>query len=183
MPLALTLMVIFTFCAGGNCRKSSSPTNVLPPETHQGLNTMGCLVNGSLFIPQIPLLDPGNEYYAAYRNLDLILNYEDKPECSITAIGIELDSVQLTQGVTYSLTVQPDSNRQNLHVQWATYSAFPCGALFHLYSTTAQVTGQVTIDYYDSAKAIVAGKFSFDAIDNSNDTVHITEGRFDMALK
>jgi hypothetical protein len=32
-------------------------------------------------------------------------------------------------------------------------------------------------------RAIVAGRFAFDAVDNGGDTVHVREGRFDMAYQ
>jgi hypothetical protein len=75
-PLVLSLFFLFTITSGGNCKKSNSPTNRLPPETHEGLNTMGCTVNGSLFIPQEPLLNPQGYYFARYTNLDLRLAWQ-----------------------------------------------------------------------------------------------------------
>ncbi len=183
-PLVLCLFVLFTITSGGNCKKSNSPTNRLPPETHEGLNTMGCTVNGSLFIPQEPLLNPQGYYFARYTNLDLRLAWTDQPDCGITSVVIELDSIQLAEGTTYTLGVQPDTtNTRNVNVQWASYGNFPCAALFEIYSTTGQVTGQVAIDYYDSSRGIVSGNFSFDAVDKNSDTVHVREGRFDMSLQ
>jgi hypothetical protein len=108
----------------------------------------------------------------------------DQPNCGITSVVIELDSIQLVEGTTYTLGVQPDTtNTRNLNAQWAGYFNIPCGATFEVYSITGQVTGQVAIDFYDSSRGIVSGNFSFDAVDKNSDTVHVREGRFDMSLQ
>jgi len=54
---------------------------------------------------------------------------------------------------------------------------------FEFYYTTSQVTGQITIDFYDEPRRIVAGRFAFDAVDKNGDTVKIRQGRFDMAIQ
>ena len=166
------------------CNKSNSPTNRLPPETHEGLNTMGCVVDGRLFIPQEPSLSPYS-YYGAHitpsPSYCLSLYWKDEPgDNTFSSIAVRLDSIQLTQGTTYILGARPiDSNfNWQQSANWATYNFN-----YQNYNTTATVAGTVTIDYYDSTAGIVAGKFQFDALDNYNDTVHVVNGRFDMALK
>lgn len=182
MKKLLLLPTLLILLIAGGCRKSNSPTNRLPAETHNGANTMGCYVNNHLFIPQEPGLDP-NPFYGANiqpaPSFDLHLFWMDKINSSNnTNIAIFLDSIQLTQGATYTLGAPADSLNQNANAQWATYLAQG------FYYTTGQVNGQVTIDYYDpmvsAVTGIVSGHFSFDAVDNIGDTVHITQGRFDM---
>ena len=43
------------------------------------------------------------------------------------------------------------------------------------------ITGQLTITHFDQQKQIVSGTFYFDAVETTKgDTVHVTDGRFDM---
>jgi hypothetical protein len=172
------------------CRKSNSPTNQLPPETHDGDNTMGCYVDNKLFIPQEPFLSNLGGYSGAAilnaPSFDLVLNWtDDISNSDFTSVSIQLDSVQLIQGATYTLGAPPDSmTDQTSHKVWATYINW---VQYQFYYTAGEGTGQVTIDYYDPtvsvATGIVSGHFSFDAVNSNNDTVHVSEGRFDMALQ
>jgi hypothetical protein len=185
-PLLLTLIAIYTLTTGSNCHKSNTP-NVLPPETHQGLNTMGCIVNGQLFIPQggNPAGQSSNAGYGIYGRVSIIFNWTDDPTCGLSILNVYLDSVQLQAGDTLTLGLMPDSGAFSPNkAQWATYHSFPCGGgLIGSYSTNSQVTGQMIIDYYDPLAYLIAGRFSFDAVDKYGDTVHVREGRFDMSIQ
>jgi hypothetical protein len=69
IPAQGSRAIILFITGAAGCRKySSHPAQVLPPETHLGLNNMGAYVNGKLFM-----------------------------------ISMDLDSIQLTQGTTYTL--------------------------------------------------------------------------------
>jgi hypothetical protein len=185
--LLFTLITIYTSMCGSDCHKSNSPTNALPPETHAGLNTMGCIVNGQLFIPQTSGYPPGQFSNAGYEygESSINFNWTDKPDCGFSILRIYLDSVQLQAGDTITLGLMPDSVANSpVKAQWATYYSFPCDSgVIGSYSTTSQVTGQVIIDYYDPLAFLIAGRFSFDAIDKYSDTIHVREGRFDMAIQ
>jgi hypothetical protein len=192
-PVLLFLLAITIVLANTGCKKSNSPTNVLPPETHVGLNTMGCIVNGQLFIPQETGYPPHQFSTAAISSrgvngiTSIIFNWTDQPNCGLSFLNIYLDSVQLQAGDTLTLGLMPDSSfTSSRKAQWATYMSFPCDSgSVNQYSTNSQVSGQMIIDYYEYATDIilVAGRFSFDAIDKYGDTVHIREGRFDMAFQ
>lgn len=169
------------------CRKSNSPTDRLPHPTHSGLNTMGCTVNGKLFIPQEPATDPTPFYSVSLVGSpgpDLYMTWKQKTNaCPIYGISITLDSVNLQQGFVYDLGANPDTGRsQGLHTQWAGYTQFGCNGMY-VYATTPQVTGQTTITWYDPGTGVIAGTFWFDAIDAGGDTVHVRDGRFDMSIK
>lgn len=179
----------------GGCRKSTSPTDRLPPLTHQGLNTMGCMVDGKLFVPQAPAFYPYGIYgiiQQGYPGPNLTMGWTDKgSDCSLSGLQIILDSIQLQQGLTIDLAAPADSGGAvgdpgpTFSNQWATYTFADCdkNIPFTPYTTTGQVTGQVTITWYDAGKGVVAGTFWFNAIDKAGDTAHVTEGRFDMALQ
>jgi hypothetical protein len=166
-----------------------SATSRLPAATTSGKNTMGCLVDGQLFVPQEPALIPYPYYTTTLSHYpaDNLRMYwlQDKNSCDLSSIVITLDSCSLNQGITYALTRAPDTAvGSSTAGQWATYSPpIGCSALFTNYTTTAAVTGQVTITYYNSGSGIVSGTFWFDAIGPAGDTVHVREGRFDMTTQ
>lgn len=171
----------------GGCRKRNSSTHRLPPQTHSGLNTMGCTVDGKLFIPQAPALDPYPLYTVSldgYPGPRLFMAWSEKINaCPIYGISIALDSVILQQNRTYDLGEHLDTGSlQGIHTQWATYAQSGCNGSYY-YTTTRQVTGQTTITWYDPAGGIVAGTFWFDAVDEAGDTIHVRDGRFDMSTK
>jgi hypothetical protein len=189
--LLIALLFAIASIAAAGCQKRNSPTNKLPPETRDGLNTMGCLVNGHLFIPQAPSWYQTPFSVAYLRNTtvsDLGFNWIEKTGCGISAIYISLDSIDLAQGTTYTLGPSPypdtstSSPPQYRHFTYARISPDAACNLgpSGLYTTTAQVTGQLTIDYYNTTRMIVAGHFDMDLTDGNGDTCHIREGRFDM---
>jgi hypothetical protein len=187
-PLLLILIALYTLTTSSSCHKSNSPTNVLPPETHYGLNTMGCIVNGKLFIPQstgYPPITFSAAGYGGYPGPDFHFDWTDKPNaCTFSTLQVNLDSVQLQAGQTYILGIKPDTgNSYSPPAQWAVYNSYSCNSPDDQYYTNAQVTGQITLDYYDRTIGLVAGRFSFDAIDGNSDTLHVREGRFDMAFQ
>ena len=175
------------------CKKNSSgkdSSSQLPPLTNRGLNTFGCLVNGSILIPAKPFGDEGPYYACTYQYLyaDTAKPYgfavwgKDKTDgCHFTNVAIGLDSVNIKSGDVYDLTAWRDSTGIFLagkkHAQYAVESA--C-LNYKTYYTTDTVKGQITIVLLDQVNQIASGTFWFDAIFAPGDTVHVREGRFDM---
>ena len=192
--LLLSLISLYILTSSSNCRKSNSPTNQLPPETHAGLNTMGCTVNGEIFIPQTkstPGSAPGPFSVAGYNipGPGISFHWTNYNDSSLSWIDIHVDSVDLQAGTTYTLGAPADTTNvitpnTTAKAQWALYYSVSGNVIpSFAYRTNSQVTGQIILDYYDSLNGLVAGRFTFDAVNNSGDTVHVREGRFDMAIQ
>jgi hypothetical protein len=180
------IIYCLVFLYSTSCNKvSTSPTNQLPPLTTEGLNTFGCLVNGKIFVPQKPSGDLGPYYGCQYQyiypasNTPYIFGVygKDKPNPGeFTNVLIDLDSVTVHQGDTFQLGLPSRHGKQS-----ATYSSDPANNAGIIdYNTTDSLTGQITITFFDKANQIASGTFWFNATDGTGDTVHITEGRFDM---
>jgi len=180
----LSLLYLFTLY-GCKKQKPSNPIDQLPPATDTGANTFGCLVNGQavvihhLFGDLSPAF--GCQYQLIYPTVSgYTLNVwgEDQQDgCHSKTVGVFLDSVQLGQN-TYTLNTGIDKQGNRGHA----YIANGCSPLiFQTFWTDSTRIGQLTITHFDQQKQIVSGTFYFDAVEaTSGDTVHVTDGRFDM---
>jgi Family of unknown function (DUF6252) len=150
----------------------------LPKPTQIGADTLGCKVNGKVWIPDgvpgVPPIPPVSGGYQ-YKNEVYIRAYKGKGNTDQT-IKIFLKNV--TKPGIYSLNYDtgyfPQAASPENH---ATYSSrYPDS----FYGTTAQVGGTVTITRADTVAKIVSGTFSFTAVDKDGNQVKITSGRFDV---
>ena len=180
----ISLLFLFTFCS---CKKQkpSNPIDQLPPATDTGANTFGCLVNGEAVIIHKPFgdfsPDFGCEYQLIYHTVTgysfNVHALDEVDGCHIKGVAIGLDSIQL-QEATYLLNTPFVNYGRHGLVNIA--NGCPPSPLL-MYATDSAVTGQVTITHFDQQKQIVSGTFYFDAVETTTgDTVHVTDGRFDM---
>ncbi|MEP6465519.1 MAG: DUF6252 family protein [Parafilimonas sp.] len=170
-----------------SCKKHTStpanPVGQLPAATQVGANTFGCLINGEVVVIHKPLFDLSPDYGCQYQLIYPTVSgysfnvnatdYQDGNHFKGVAIG--LDSIQLEQ-TTYLLNISNSPYARYGYVGIATSSS----PLLR-YFTDSTVTGQLTITHFDQQQQIVSGTFYFDAIEQTTgDTVHVTNGRFDM---
>jgi hypothetical protein len=180
----ISLLLLFTFCS---CKKHkpSNPIDQLPPATQTGANTFGCLVNGQAVVIHKPFgdLSPafGCQYQLIYNTVNgftFNVNATDKVDgCHFTGVGFHLDSIRL-QATTYLLNT-PLVNYGRWGLVGIAAGCPPVPLL--TYWTDSTIIGQLTITHLDQQKQIVSGTFYFDAVEQTRgDTVHVTDGRFDM---
>lgn len=164
------------------CKKS---VNELPEATQSGSNTFGLKLNGKLWVPQkfaginAPVLKA--QLYGA-NSTDLLItaqNFASEPLESqfnlyiknITGPGIyplhQNTDIYLNAAANYAYYVRRKINPLN---EWI---------------TNAQDTGIVTITKWDLTNNIVSGTFEFKAasMDNSEEAILVTDGRFDIKLQ
>ena len=183
-PLLTLAFLFFIAFTGSECKKHKpiNPVDQLPPETQTGANTFGCLVNGKVFLPRGPSLSPILQCAYQYLNTDYSKGYffqlsakeKGNKECELFSVSIGTDSLQIFEGKTYPLV---DYAKANAAAQYSDY--YGCGQ-FKDYKTSNTVVGQLFIKKFDETDQIASGTFWFNAVDANGDTVHVTEGRFDM---
>ena len=188
LPFCLIFILAFSGCRKKNA--SGSQISQLPPLTTRGLNTFGCLVNGKALVPEEPIGDIGPYYACTYQYLyadtskpyDFAVWGKDKPSaCIFSDVAIGLDSVNIKTGDVYDLTAWADSTGHFVDGRkHASYIVTSSCLDMKTYYTTNAVRGQITIVLLDPVNQIASGTFWFDAIFAPGDTVHVTEGRFDM---
>ncbi|CAN1546141.1 hypothetical protein MCETHM1_01964 [Flavobacteriaceae bacterium] len=145
----------------------------LPPETQTGANTVGCLVNGKVFLPHQEGIDsPVNCFYQFVKGeYYFTMAFADYRGASIESVNIYTAKTVLTVGQTYSLNqgYGPDTGGG---VEYYT-------DLNNKFSTNLINVGELKITRIDVSKSIVSGTFWFDAINSKGEKVEIREGRFD----
>jgi hypothetical protein len=160
----------------------------LPPETQEGKNTFGCLINGKVWIPYFGGTDIYNTQatkagYSSYQNGTFSIRATKYPDNKINkdyqhlSIGIIGTPVQGQEYIFRNDDILQlgdlvidflDTNKSNFCISMGNLSYFK---------------GKTTITKFDLRSRIAAGTFEFmlkskDCID----TLKVTQGRFDMTF-
>lgn len=145
----------------------------LPPDTQTGANTVGCLVNGKVFLPhQEGILSPVNCYYQFVKGeYYFTMAFSDRRGTGIESINVFTAKTVLIVGQIYSLNQGYNPNTGG----GAEYYT----DLNNKFSTNLINIGELKITRIDVSKSIVSGTFWFDAVNSKGEKVEIREGRFD----
>ncbi len=182
--LKTILLLVLTFF---NCSNNDDPQDQLPPITETGANTFGCIINGEVLIPKnsngIPNARGLEAYYKDNKTFILDANnYSDSNSNGKLYIYIyNLNSegnfpLGLSEGLS-SFYFEP-----NYSHLWCRVYDQTTGNKKYISTTDS---GSVQITRFDEVNNIVSGIFenlTLVNIDNSNDKIQITNGRFDINL-
>jgi hypothetical protein len=181
----ISSLFLFTFYS---CKKQKhlTPLEQLPAFTDTGANTFGCLVDGKAVVIHKPFLNfsPGfgcqyNQTYNSTAGYLFALSASDIIDgCHFKTVGMQLDSIQQLDIGSYTLNTGRIIYGKVGYVNVA--NGCPPSPLL-MYTTGTAVAGKLTITHFDQHNQIVSGTFYFDAVESTtDDTVHVTDGRFDM---
>jgi len=181
------IFIVFLTALVFSCKKDPpidpEPTEpVIPPLTHQGLNTFGCYIDGELFVA-----NDGDGYWdipAVSGSFDEVdkrlglqgtryLNNENEEIEDVHVVGHVLDGVGI---YNYSYN---DEGKSVGYVNWNG------GKCDYFYRERPDFDiGQLTITYLNEEKNIIAGTFYINLINENCETgdtlMKITDGRFDF---
>ncbi|MFY0484116.1 DUF6252 family protein [Flavobacterium sp. PLA-1-15] len=174
-----TILLLITFFTLNSCNKDDNPfsgSDKLPPETQTGANTVGCLVNGKVFLPHAEGINP--EVNCSYQYIDgqfyFIIAFRDLRGHSTEMVSVRANKINLQTGNTYTL----DKNIiDNGDFTGGAGSYSP--TLQNTYTTNSLKTGELKITRVDLSNSIISGTFWFDAVNQAGEVVEIREGRFD----
>ncbi len=182
--LLLFPFLLFISLTASKCKKDKTPINAvdqLPPETQTGANTFGCLVDGKVFLPKGIGLNPRLTCYYQYIYypspsgfvFQVSASDNSKPSSPIN-VNIGIDSISIENGKIYQLQTQGIKG-----IGRGNFRKFTNNSLddFYTYSPTS---GELLIKKFDEINQIASGTFWFNAVNVNGDTVHVTDGRFDM---
>lgn len=144
-----------------------TPCNCLPPITTTGAGTFGCKVNGKLWVSKRGRgIEP--QWWEYFNNHVIIHGYNDDSQIFL---NLEVGNLSDTGMYTFYSS--------GLERQWGNYLEGTNG-----YWADTLRTGYLHILRLDLVNGIISGTFEMDLYDkyhqHGNDTLHITEGRFDF---
>ena len=146
----------------------------LPPETQEGKNTFGCLVNGKV-----------------WRNQGVTSLYSDNLSITVTdqlTIGATKYIDNIHQGIGIG---HPQANKEGIYLlngaNYARYTDVKKQCNYGLGNTPIEGKLEITkfqrTEVNGGKRLIVAGRFHFTIISNEcQDTIRVTDGRFDIKL-
>ena len=158
------------------CSKDNKPfagNDQLPPETQTGANTVGCLVNGRVFIPHAEGISPEvNCFYQLVNGKYFFtMAFSDLRGSSIETVNLFSAKIDLQMNQIYVL----NQGYNPVVGGGAEYYK----DLSNKFSTNLIKTGELKITKLDSSKSIISGTFWFDATNSAGEKVEIRQGRFD----
>ena len=174
-----TLLLLFPLWGLGGCNEDDNNNNdTLPLATQIGANTVGCLVNGEVFLPRSEGINPtvvvNYEFFQG--EFFFGLTFKDQRGSIDEIVSIGTGFISLEENITYVL----DKNSLDDGDYIGGGGAYRPSTLDEgEYYTTSLVTGELTITRVDLSNSIISGIFWFDAINSENEIVEIREGRFD----
>lgn len=172
-------LLLITTIVFSCCTKSDTPfttTDQLPPETHTGANTVGCLINGQVFLPKAEGINP--EVNCFYQLVDgqyfFTMAFKDLRGTDVKTVSVQSSRINLQVGQNYILDKNPTENLD--------YTG--CGGTYrqstsNKFYTNTLKTGELKITKLDPSNSIISGTFWFDAINSVGEIVEIRQGRFD----
>lgn len=181
MNLRNILFLSFILLLGPSCKKDCSEENMqpdgyvaghpldslgLPHATTEGLNTMGCLVNGEVWLPLKPNILGDLVYHVPFSITgegDLNISAFSDLENDERAFLIAAEDIQAI-GFYPLISNFFDDNTS-------------CG-FFNLDST---YNNYLFISEIDFSTEIISGQFGMRLVNPDCDTLNITDGRFDLS--
>jgi hypothetical protein len=179
MKPLLSLLFSFMLLAGLQCPKDKDqpepePELILPPITTQGLNTVGCKIDGKVWVPYsktfasdpaiVVVVDRNNNWKFGFSGMQRKKNDVAKNILELNVIKVYSDTIHI---------LDKYSNDGNFAAFFPTYD--------EVYFTTNSINNIIKILRLDSVNQIISGTFSFEVADSLNTVKHkITEGRFDL---
>ena len=158
-PLLLSL-----FC----CDKDElTELEKLPPETHSGQDTFGCLVNGKAWVMEKRI------GAATFYQTGTFMIYTGHNGFR-AFISLVIDDLNLDAGKQYQL----GEVSQTAPSDYAIYNEVDMNCEYY---TTSTYTGSLTISHIDKVNYTVSGTFEFEAwSDACAKVIKVTDGRFDV---
>ncbi|MFT5157333.1 MAG: hypothetical protein ACI83I_001894 [Bacteroidia bacterium] len=165
--------VLCAFLFGACVSKTETPEPSLPQFTRDGKNTLGCYVNGKMFIADYYHTGWGTGY-----SIEATLSPEN--ELSIYSVDLDMNKSEIELNVIYkdSLgTYKLEDPIIGNTTSFVDFSFFG-GKQFWVDKNNP---GKLTITRITDE--FVSGTFKFTGVSQEGDTVRITDGRFDVRFR
>lgn len=156
---------------------AQDPNPPLPPITTEGLNKLGCLIDGKVYVSSIP---PGGgisglrSFYLGFDTITRIIALNTNWVTNDHSRNQNLNFRMCTLAKDINFCLQGRDGG----VPISHYSEFKNG--IREYYIDYSLPSEFNITHFDSTNYILSGTFSFYLVDSLNkDTLVVTKGRFD----
>ncbi|HEX7847916.1 MAG TPA: DUF6252 family protein [Chitinophagaceae bacterium] len=168
----LSFIALLLLLVSGNCKKEKQPEPDnpygLPNATQTGENIFACRVNGQKWIS-----DKGVFHNRGGVTNDTLATSADRNENGFELIVLIVKG-NAAQGASYGFS---DTTKALAEFRTNNLCGIQTGSVYRYYS----LTGSINIAKLDLPNKIISGTFNFNAARiDCNDTLKITDGRFDM---
>lgn len=169
IPFTIYLSLGFILITGLKCKKEN--LNALPPATMSGENTMGGYIDGKLFVSRrLDLLsqDPGGTYNP-----------------SIPLLGFSGGSSFDPDGPTFGFSIKENLKKGKIIFSQGGVNTGLLtirgsnGTLIYYYLNS----GYLEFTRFDTNERVFSGNFDVTYKSESGNTIHVTDGRFDLKTK
>jgi uncharacterized protein DUF6252 len=171
LPIVIFLVII-------SCQKK---VDELPPATQTGANTFGAKVNGNMWMPAEAPFPGAAKLEASYFPSGVRISARNLAS-SPTETEFEFFINNVDAPGTYPL----NTTTQVYPNQTASYGYYVLRTFTpkNEWVTSSTIGGAVNITKNDTVNHIISGTFQFDAVNmyGNPDTLHATEGRFDIKI-
>jgi len=177
----LTLVALLSTAAASNSCRSDDPTPLeqLPPATQEGLNTLGCLVNGKAWLPDGSDGNHGSNFSVSYGSVTSPNGSGGSFDLRTYRYTRDTDQYMNISLNDLQVGVYPITDTVNTRV-WLEDGKTGCYYESRRYTTYR--AGNITITKIDTRKGIIAGTFEFTLVVPGCDTLRVTDGRFDKGI-
>jgi hypothetical protein len=160
-----------------HCRKSSPPPNILPPVTQEGKNTFGCKVKGEVWIPYFHC----TVFTGSCKELGFSVYHSDTTHQ--LPLYFSLSTRRATSDTTFSsfdLYSVGAINKTGNVIDSVVILYHALGSSEYYRYPPSNTSGVLNFTKLDTINRIIAGTFSFTLYNTWNDSVVVTDGRFDL---
>ena len=172
----LIISTILSCCSKDTNVLGNAGNDQLPAETQIGANTVGCLVNGKVFLPKAEGINP--EVNCFYQLVDgeyyFSMNFADLRGTGFKEVFVQTRKTNLNAGQIYTLNKNSIDNGDYIGS-----SGGHSTSLSNNYYTNTTKIGELKITKLDLTNSIISGIFWFDAENATGEKVEIRQGRFD----
>lgn len=178
--------ILLSFLFLVSCKKDPLPpdpkTIVMPPLTHQGINSFGCYIDGELYVP-----NKGDSYWdlpplsGSFNEITRDLGLQSTRYINFDT-G-ESDDIKIRANITGGVGVYNFRyNEESGSDGYTNWYGERCDYYYREYPGFD--LGKLTITHLDETKNIISGTFYINLINQNCETgdtiMHITDGRFDI---
>lgn len=172
IKLILPLLLLLATNCKNDDDAPTNPIDKLPPATQTGEQTFGCLINGEAFIPDSFGSGRPNAFYQFVDGAYTLVVRSSRGGGSMESVGLSGIDIEPISENLFLLASENSGNFTGIYL---------IGGGITLDTTTKDNNpGTLIITNFDEENFIISGTFEFTVLDDDNNEIKITEGRFDV---